>query len=257
MFLAFSVAGVFIPPVGGQVFYGILLILSTVWCVQTARMALVIDQNGITERSMGRPRRTPWQDVEEVAIRAGRWSSGADYWLIVLRLRDGRVLSVDSTVSSDRKSVEDIGRRIVVMRTAGLGAEDAADLAVIEGDPDEKYGKPLGGPVVGPDGVPVMVRLRGPGGVDLNWGATALLDGLVIGLVAVVLIGVGGLVSVIVRRVRKKPGYRLHVEVGAPERRSVTLPFDSRLRAAKYARDLTDAISKYGAAVVPRTSEAQ
>ncbi|MET8629542.1 PH domain-containing protein [Kitasatospora sp. NPDC004669] len=257
VFLAISAGGVFIPPIGAQVFYAVLLVLSSVWCFQAARMGLVIDQNGIAERSMGRPRRTPWQDVEEVAIRDGRRSNGTDYWLIALRLRDGRVLPVRSTVSRSRKSVEDVGHRIVAMRTAGLEGEDPAGLAVVAGDPDQKYGKPLRDPVVGPDGVPVVVRLRGPGGVDLNWDAVGLPDGILVGLVAVVLIGVGTLVSAIVRRVRKKPGYWLNVEVGGPEPRSLTLPFDSRARAVKHARDLTAAIGEHGAAAVPRASEAR
>jgi hypothetical protein len=102
-------------------------------------------------------------------------------------------------VSRNRKSVEDVGHRLLAMRTAGLGGEDPAGLAVLAGKPDEKYGKPLRDPAVGPDGVPVVVRLRAPDGADLDWGSKAL-DGGLVGLVFVMLIGLGARVSAIVRR---------------------------------------------------------
>ncbi|MFJ5924950.1 PH domain-containing protein [Kitasatospora sp. NPDC092948] len=253
VFLLTAVSSMFTPGVGAQVFGAVLVAASAAWCFQAARMGLVIDQNGITERSIGRPRRTPWQDVEEVAIHDGRSSDGTDFWLIALRLRDDRELRVQSTASSDRKNVEDVGRRLLALRSAALPREDSVGLTVVPGDPEQKNGKLFGDPVVGPDGVPVAVRLRGPNGVNLNWGAMALPDGILIGLVAAVLIGLGTLVSALVRRLRKKPGYRLTVEIGGPEPRSLTLSFHSRAQAAKHARSLVAAIGEHGAAAVHGT----
>ncbi|WP_282204006.1 hypothetical protein [Kitasatospora fiedleri] len=100
----------------------------------------------------------------------------------------------------------------------------------------------------------MAVRLTGPGGVKLDGGAAALPDGPLIALGAAVVIGVGRLVSVIVRKIRRKPGYAVNIEVGGPEPRSVTLPFDSRARAAERVRELVAAVGERGADAVPRAS---
>ncbi|MFE2912312.1 hypothetical protein [Kitasatospora indigofera] len=257
LFLLLSAPGLFRPSVGGQVFSAVVVVLSASWCVVTARLGLVVDRNGIAEGVQLRPRRTPWQDVEEVAVREGRGSKGTDYWLVELRLRDGRELVVRSTASSDRKRVEDTGRRILGMRAAALGTEDPEGLAFREGNPDQKYGAPLGDAVVGPDGVPVTVRLRGPDSGQLDWSAASLPGGLLAGLVFAVLTGVGTAVSALVRRIGRRPGYRLTVEVGGPEPRSVTLPFNSRALATRHVRSLVAAVGEQGAAAVPRTAGAR
>ncbi|WP_145905872.1 PH domain-containing protein [Kitasatospora viridis] len=259
LFFALEAPGLFMPSIGGKVFSAVLGFFCLTFCFLMARLGLVIDRNGLTERNGFRPRRTGWQDVEEVAIRDGRRSNGTDFWLIVLRLRDGRELSVRSTVGQDRKKVEAVGRRILAMRTAAVGRRGAtgpATLAVLAGNPDQMDGKPLQEPVVGPDGVPVTVRLRGPNGVHLNWSATILPDGILVGLVAAVLLAVGTVVAVIVRRIRKRPGYRLTVEVGGPEPRSLTLAFHSRSRAVRHVRELVAAVGERGAAAVPRAAMA-
>ncbi|MFD8754608.1 PH domain-containing protein [Kitasatospora sp. NPDC059577] len=261
LYLVIALAGVSAAPPGGKAFSAVLLVISAVWCVRMARAGLVIDRNGITARSLGRARRTPWQDVEEVAVREGRGSDGVDFWSIVLRLRDGEELLLHSTTGRDRKAVEEVGHRLLALRADGLGDGNAkrsenangARLGVIPGDPDRMSGQPLHEPVVGPDGVPVVLRLRGPDGVRQDWTAGAVQPGgLIVGLVAAVLIGAGRLVSAVVRRVRRKPGYRLTVEVGGPEPRTLTLPFVSREQAVRHARDLEAAIGEHGAAPLLR-----
>ncbi|WP_282204005.1 hypothetical protein [Kitasatospora fiedleri] len=133
VFLVLSAAGLTGPSVGSRVFFVVLTVLSAVWCFRAARMGLVIDQDGVVERSIGRSLRTPWQEVETVAVRAGRRADAADYWLVELRLRDGRVLPVGGTGSRTRSGVEEVGHRIVAMRAACLGDGDAAGLLELDG----------------------------------------------------------------------------------------------------------------------------
>ncbi|MFJ4677593.1 hypothetical protein [Kitasatospora sp. NPDC088783] len=254
VFLVISVVSMARSSVGSRVFFVVLTVISAVWCFRAVRMGLVIDQDGVVERSIGPSRRTPWGEVAAVVVRAGRGTDAADYWLVELRLRDGRVLPVGGTASRDRSSVEEVGHRIVAMRAARLGGGDAAGLLELDGGAGRTGSQPRGDAVVGPDGVPVVVRLTGPGGVKLDWGAAALPDGLLVALVAAVVIGVGRLVSVLVRKIRRMPGYEVNIEVGGPEPRSVTLPFDSRAQAAERARELVAAVGERGADAVPRAS---
>jgi hypothetical protein len=116
---------------------------------------------------------------------------------------------------------------------------------------DQEHGKPMGEPIVGPDDVPVVVRLRGPSRMKLNWDAVLLPDGILVGLGAAVLLGLARTVSAVVRRVRRKPRYRVSIEVGGPEPRSLMLGFDSQARAEDCARDLIDAVRRHGVAAVP------
>ncbi|MFC8716630.1 hypothetical protein [Kitasatospora sp. NPDC057198] len=232
-------------PVGQRVFYGLLAVLFAVLCFQTARTGLVVDRNGIVERSIARTRRASWREVEAIAVRDGRQGPGTlDCWLIEVRLRDGRVLPLAETKSQKRSRAEEFGRRMAALRPTRL--VDRIELVGLEGT-----GRPDEDAVVGPDGVPVLVRLTGPGGVRLDWSGTALPDGPLVALVALVLIGFGKLVSVVLREVRKKPKYEVHVEVGGPEPRKATLPFDSRARATEHVRELVAAVGERGAAAVP------
>ena len=248
VFLLFSVVGMTEPGVGAKVFYAVLLAVSALWCVRTARTGLVVDRNGIVERSFARTRRASWREVEAIAVRDGRQGPGTlDCWLIEVRLRDGRVLPLEETTSQKRSRAEEFGRRMAALRPARL--VDRIELVGLEdtGRPDEDA-------VVGPDGVPVLVRLTGPGGVRLDWSGTALPDGPLIALAALVLIGLGKLVSVVLREIRKKPKYEVHVEVGGSEPRKVTLPFDSRARATERVRELVAAVGERGAEAVPGPS---
>ncbi|GAA2113818.1 hypothetical protein GCM10009759_57640 [Kitasatospora saccharophila] len=248
-FLLISVASLADSSAAGErAFHAVLLVASVVWCFRVARTGLVVDRHGIVLRSIGRSRRVSWRQVKVVEVREAGRPGTLDCWLIELRLRGGRVLRLEETTSRTRSHVEEFGRRMVALRPAHLG--DGIELLGLEGT-----GRPDKDAVVGPDGVPVLVRLTGPGGVQLNWSAAVLPDGPLIALVALVLIGIGKLVSAVVREIRKKPKYEVDIEVGGPEPRRVTLPFDSRARATERVRELVAAIGERGAEAVPGASE--
>ncbi|MFD7589392.1 hypothetical protein ACFV84_28625 [Kitasatospora sp. NPDC059811] len=111
------------------------------------------------------------------------------------------------------------------------------------------------GRVVGPDGIPVVLRLYGPvHGLPPDGGA-AYSDGFPVFLVLAVLFGVVILLVEAVWWVRGTPRYRLSVEVGGPQPRSLLLGFKSRAQAEDCRRSLTAAIGEHGGEAVPRTPQ--
>ncbi|MFE3506211.1 hypothetical protein ACFXPX_27820 [Kitasatospora sp. NPDC059146] len=121
VFLSIAVAGVIITPIGSKVFYSFVLVFSVVWCHQGARLGLVIGPQGIVERSMGRPNRISWQDIEDVRVEGGTNAGVAAVVMIALTVRGGDVLLLRGTARYDRKGVEQTRRRILAMRAAALG----------------------------------------------------------------------------------------------------------------------------------------
>ncbi|MBV2152737.1 hypothetical protein [Kitasatospora sp. SUK 42] len=124
---------------------------------------------------------------------------------------------------------------------------------------DEKYGRPIGTGdwVVGPDGVPVVIRLREDSFGSFLDGSDPGGDifGVVIVLVGITVTVLGNLVYAVVRRRRGGHPYNLSIKVGPPEPRTLVIGFSRHKRAKEHAQRLIADIREHGAAAVPLTPE--
>jgi hypothetical protein len=117
----FPAAGVLLASTGAKVLCAVVLLGPLMLCYWGARAGLVIDQNGLVDRSLGGPRRVLWQDVKDITVDREPGTKTRDISLITLRLHDGQVLSLRGTARFSGRTVADIRRRLIAVRAASIG----------------------------------------------------------------------------------------------------------------------------------------
>lgn len=117
-FLLISSASMMRGSVAARIFYGAILVASLWWCYRGARLGLTVDQQGISERSLGRTRRVAWQEVKELTVTRGSGNAGAKFSMLVLHFTDGRELPLRAAARFSDQEVREIRDRVAVYRPA-------------------------------------------------------------------------------------------------------------------------------------------